>query len=329
MPLGTEFYVNEDGLILYERGKEMAEITAGLIKELREKTGAGMMDCKIALTEVKGDFEGAVDWLRKKGLAAASKKSGRVAAEGLVGVITQGTCGAAVEVNAETDFVGRNDQFQSFVSQVSQLALEAKGNKESLEKAAYPQSQRNVSEELTHLIATIGENMTLRRSAYLSVSQGVVVEYMHSAVVPNLGRIGVLVGLESSAPADQLIAFGKQVAMHIAAAAPIALTTDEVDSSLVERERNIFLEQAKATGRPDDIIQKMVEGRVRKYYEDVVLLEQAFVMDGKTRIADVVTQKSKEWGVPVKVTGFIRYMLGEGIEKTASDFADEVARMAQ
>lgn len=307
----------------------MSEITASLIKKLREKTGAGMMDCKSALVETQGDFESAVDWLRKKGLAAASKKSSRVAAEGLVGVIAQGTEGALVEVNAETDFVSRNAQFQEFVSAVSQLSLIAKGKKELIEEAAYPQSGHTVSQELVQLIATIGENMNFRRSSYLSVKEGIVVDYMHGSIVPQLGRIGVLVAFESSAPAESLKAFGKQIAMHIAAAAPLALTTAEIDPTLVEREKNIFIEQARSTGRPEDIIQKMVEGRLRKYYEEVVLLEQAFVIDGKTRISEVVEAKSKELGAPIKITGFCRYLLGDGVEKTESNFADEVAKMAQ
>jgi len=303
----------------------MADISPALVKDLREKTGAGMMDCKKALTETKGDLEAAIDWLRTKGLAAAAKKSGRVAAEGLVAVSCQGTKGAVVEVNAETDFVGRNEHFQAFVRKVAEMAIPAKGNFETLKKAAYPGSNKTVEEELTHLVATIGENMTLRRAAYLEVSQGVVVPYIHNAIAPGLGRMGVLVALESSASPEKLETLGKQIAMHAAAAHPTALTIDVVDPAEVERERAIFREQALASGKPAEFIDKMVEGRLRKFYEETVLEEQVFVIDGKTRVKDVVASSAKELGQPVKLAGFVRFALGEGIEKAQSDFAAEVA----
>jgi len=303
----------------------MTEITSSLVKELREKTGAGMMDCKKALVESKGDLEAAVDWLRKKGLSAAAKKSERVASEGLVAVVCEGTRGAVVEVNAETDFVGRNEQFQSFVREVGRLALTTKGDVEALKKAIYPPSKRTVEEELMHLVATIGENMTLRRAAYLEVSQGVVFPYVHNAFVSGLGRIGVLVALESSAPRDKLEALGKQIALHVAAAHPIALTIEGVEPAKVDRERAIFREQALASDKPAEFIDKMVEGRLRKYYEEVVLEEQVFIIDGKTRVKDVVASHSKDLGQPLKLTGFVRFALGEGIEKIQTDFASEVA----
>jgi len=303
----------------------MADISPALVKELREKTGAGMMDCKKALAETQGDLEAAIDWLRKKGLAAAAKKSGRVAAEGLIATSCQGPRGAVVEVNAETDFVGRNDQFQAFVRKVAELAVPAKGNLEALKKATYPGSNKTVEEELTQLVATVGENMTLRRSAYLEVSQGTVVPYIHNAAAPGLGRLGVLVALESSAPQDKLEALGKQIAMHVAAAHPISLSIGAIDPAIVTREKAIFQEQAKASGKPAEFIDKMVEGRLRKFYEEAVLEEQVFVMDGKTRIKDVVSSSAKELGQPIKLIGFVRFALGEGIEKVQADFAAEVA----
>ncbi len=303
----------------------MAEISPALVKELREKTGAGMMDCKRALMETHGDLEAAVDWLRTKGLAAAAKKSDRIAAEGLVAVACQGTKGAIVEVNAETDFVGRNENFQQFARKAAELAETVKGNVDALKKAPYSGTNKTVEEELTHLVATIGENMTLRRSAYLEVSQGVVVPYVHNAAAPGLGRLGVLVALESPASADALMTLGKQIAMHVAAAHPISLNIEAVDPAAVDRERAIFREQALASGKPEEFVDKMVEGRLRKFYEEVVLEEQVFVIDGKTRIKDVVAALSKEQGQPIKLTGYVRFALGEGIEKAASDFAAEVA----
>lgn len=303
----------------------MAEITAALVKELREKTGAGMMDCKKALSESGGDLEAAVDWLRKKGLAAAAKKAGRVAAEGLVGAAVEGTRGALVEVNSETDFVSRNDKFQGLVSTLAGLALKADGNIEALGASPYPGTGRTAVEEVTHLVATIGENISLRRSTALSVSDGVVAAYIHSPVAPGLGKIGVLVALESTGDKAKLEAFGKQVAMHVAAARPDALHIADVDASNLERERGVLVEQARASGKPEAIIEKMVEGRIRKYYEEVVLHEQVWVLDGETKVRAAIEAAAKDAGAPVTVTGFVRFVLGEGIEKEQGDFAAEVA----
>lgn len=303
-------------------------VTAALVKELREKTGAGMMDCKKALNETDGDMEGAVDWLRTKGLAAAAKKSGRVAAEGLVGVAVDGTRGAVAEVNAETDFVARNDGFQSFAETVTALVLGNGSDVEALKSVAYPGTDRTVGEQLTHNIATIGENMSIRRAVLLSVSDGVVVPYVHNAVRPGLGKIGVLVALESTGDKAKLADLGKQIAMHIAAAAPQSLSTDDLDPTLVERERSVLVEQARASGKPDNIIEKMVDGRVRKFYQEVVLLEQAFVIDGETPIKKVVEAAAKDVGAPVTLKAFARLQLGEGIEKEQTDFAAEVAALA-
>lgn len=305
----------------------MAEITAALVRELREKSGAGMMDCKKALTETNGNIEEAIDWLRKKGLAAAAKKAGRVASEGLIGVVTNGTKGAIVEINAETDFVARNDQFQGMVRNVAEIALDGEHSIDSLKTAKYDDAN-TVEGEITRLIATIGENMSLRRTKSLSIPQGAVSSYIHNATAPGLGKIGVLVALESDAPADKLTELGKKIAMHIAAANPLALSIEEVDPTDLERERTVLIEQARTTGRPEEIIQKMVEGRVRKFYEEVVLLEQTFVLDGQTKVSDVVAQASKELGSPVKLAGYVKYTLGEGIEKEESDFAAEVAAQA-
>ncbi len=306
----------------------MAEITAALVKDLREKSGAGMMDCKKALTEANGDVEAAIDWLRKKGLAAAAKKAGRVAAEGLVGVAANGLSGAAVELNAETDFVARNDAFQAAVSTVTKLALDTDGSLDSLKASAYPGTGRTVADELPNLVATIGENMNLRRVAKLSVTDGVVSSYVHSALVPGLGKIGVLVALESTGDKAALADLGKQIAMHVAAARPEALDVADVSTANLERERAVLIEQARASGKPENIIEKMVEGRVRKYYEEVVLLEQLYVIDGETKIRKVVENAAKAVGAPVTLTGFVRFQLGEGIEKEQSDFAAEVAKMA-
>lgn len=299
----------------------MAEITAALVKELREVSGAGMMDCKKALVENNGDLEASVDWLRKKGLAAAAKKSGRVAAEGLVGAIAEGKEGALVEVNCETDFVARNEQFQGFVGAVTKLALGAGGDVEALKTRQMPGENLPVAEKLTQLVATIGENMLLRRAAKVSVSDGVVVAYMHNAIVPNLGKIGVLVGIESTGDKAKLAALGKQIAMHVAASNPQALTVEAVDPAALERERAVLAEQAKASGKPAEIIGKMVEGRLRKYYEEVVLLEQAFVMDPDSRVKQIVEKAAKELGAPVAIVGFVRMALGEGIDKEQKDAA--------
>ena len=303
----------------------MAEITAGLVKELREKTGAGMMDCKRALGETSGDLEGAVDWLRKKGLAAAAKKAGRVAAEGLVGVATGGKAGAVAEVNAETDFVARNELFQNFVRGVTGVALAVGSDLEKIKATQLPGGGRTVAEELTHLFATVGENMVLRRAQRLEVANGVVVSYVHNALTAGLGKIGVLVALESTGDAGKLAAVGKQLAMHVAAAKPDYLDIASVDKTALERERDVLREQARASGKPDSIIEKMVEGRLRKFYEEVVLLEQIYVIDGETRISKVIEAAAKELGAPVKVAGFVRFTLGEGIAKDQGDFAAEVA----
>ncbi|MBV9523426.1 MAG: elongation factor Ts [Alphaproteobacteria bacterium] len=302
----------------------MAEVTAALVKELREKTGAGMMDCKRALSETKGDLENAVDWLRKKGLAAAAKKAGRVAAEGLVGVATEGMAGAIVEVNSETDFVARNPAFQDYVRQAAQIALR-EGELEAVRNAPFPGAGRSVAEQLTHLVATIGENMNLRRNRRLVVTEGAVLSYVHNALAPGLGKIGVLVALQSAGEAGRVNALGRQLAMHIAAANPQFLDIASVDTVSLDRERDVLRAQAKASGKPDAIIDKMVEGRLRKYYEEVVLLEQIFVIDGETRIAKVVEAAAKEAGAPIRIAAFVRYALGEGIEKEQTDFAAEVA----
>jgi elongation factor Ts len=306
----------------------MAEITASLVKELREKTGAGMMDCKKALTETSGDLEGAVDWLRKKGLAAAAKKAGRVAAEGLVAVATADTVGAAVEVNSETDFVARNERFQAFANEAARQALAGNGDLDALLQAQYPETGRTIGEEVTHMVATIGENMNLRRIARIEVGSGVVASYVHNALAPNLGKIGVLVGLESTGDRARLAELGRQIAMHIAAARPEAVNIEDVDASSLERERSVLADQARASGKPEEIIAKMVEGRLRKYYEEVVLLEQVYVIDGENKVRKVVETVAKEIGAPIKIVGFTRFVLGEGIEKEQSDFAAEVAAQA-
>lgn len=305
----------------------MTEITATMVKDLRDKTGAGMMDCKKALSEANGDMEAAIDWLRKKGLSAAAKKAGRVAAEGLVAVASDGNKAAVVEVNAETDFVARNDSFQAFALRTAKIALETGADVETLKTKPY-EGTASVQDSLTTLVATIGENMNIRRVANLSVSKGIVASYVHNALAPNLGKIGVLVALESGADAGKLQELGKQLAMHIAAARPEALAVADVDPKLLERERTILAEQAKASGKPEAVIEKMVEGRIRKYYEEIVLLEQVYVVDGETRVSKVVENAAASLGAPVKITGFVRYQLGEGIEKAADDFAAEVAKMA-
>jgi elongation factor Ts len=298
----------------------MAEITAALVKELREISGAGMMDCKKALVENEGNLEQSVDWLRKKGLAAAAKKAGRVAAEGLVGAVTEGTQGALVEVNCETDFVARNEQFQGFVGAVTKLALGA-SDVEALKGQKLPGDNRTVAEKLTQLVATIGENMQLRRTARLSVSDGVVVSYVHNAIVPGRGKIGVLVGLESKGDKGKLAALGKQLAMHVAHSNPQAMTAGALDPAGIERERAVLTEQAKNSGKPPEIVSKMVEGGLRKYYEAWVLPEQVWVIDNKSRVKQVIDGAGKELGAPVKVAGFVRFALGEGIDKEQSDAA--------
>jgi elongation factor Ts len=299
----------------------MAEITAALVKDLRETTGAGMMDCKKALTESNGDIQAAIDWLRKKGLSAAAKKSGRVASEGLVGVALAPGKAAMVEINAETDFVARNEAFQNFVETVAQIALTTGEDVEALKAAAYPGTGRNVAEEIVHLVATVGENMTVRRVAVIDVPGGVAAAYIHGALKPGLGKIGVIVGLDGKAD-EAIEALGKQIGMHVAATRPDALTIAEVDPAALEREKNVLSEQARASGKPEAIIEKMVEGRVKKFYEDVVLLEQVWVHDGESKVKAVVEKAG------AKITRFVRFHLGEGIEKEATDFAAEVAAAA-
>jgi elongation factor Ts len=306
----------------------MAEVTAALVKELREKTGAGMMDCKKALGQTDGDLEAAVDWLRKSGLAAVAKKAGRVAAEGLVAVAVSGNRGAVVEVNAETDFVARNDQFQGFVREVAAIALQKGGDIEAITTAKLA-SGATVSDGLGTLVATIGENMTLRRAAGIAVKNGVVSSYVHNATADGLGKIGVLVGLESTGDTTKLAAFGRQVAMHVAAAAPQWTDVSEVAPEALDRERAVLAEQAKGSGKSDDIIAKMVEGRLRKFYEEVVLLDQIFVIDGESRVRKAVEAAAKQVGAAIKVTGFVRFALGEGIERKQADFAAEVAAAAK
>ena len=304
----------------------MAQITAALVKTLRDKTGAGMMDCKKALTESAGDIDDAVDWLRKNGLAAAAKKAGRVAAEGLIAVATKANRGALVEINAETDFVGRNEDFQNFVRDVAGIALETDGAVDSLGEAKM--GEGTVASQLTDLIARIGENMSLRRVERLSVESGTVGSYVHNSVAPGLGRIGVLVGLESSDSSKSLDRFARQLAMHVAAASPQWTAIEGIDSAALDRERTVLTEQARASGRPENIIEKMVEGRLKKFYEESVLLEQTFVIDGESKISKAVDALAGEIGAPVSITGFHRFMLGEGIEKKEDDFAAEVAATA-
>jgi len=298
----------------------MPEITANMVKSLREKTGAGMMDCKRALTETAADMEAAVDWLRTKGLAAAAKKAGRVAAEGLVGVVSAPGRAAMVEVNAETDFVGRNDTFQGFVETVANIALSVGEDLDTIGAAAYPGTGRTVAEELTQLIATIGENMTIRRARVLGVGSGVVATYVHNTLKPGLGKIGVLVAIEGAGEMAALETLGRQVGMHIAASTPESIDIDGVDPAALAREKAVLVEQARQSGRPDNIIERMVEGRIRKYYEDVVLLEQVWVHDGESRVKAVLAKAG------VRLVGFARFKVGEGIDRPEGpDFASEVA----
>lgn len=305
----------------------MAEITAAAVKDLRERSGAGMMDCKKALAETNGDVEAAVDWLRAKGLAAAAKKSSRTAAEGLVAVKVDGTRGVAVEVNSETDFVAKNEQFQEFVRTVSELALDTDGGVESILKAPWP-AGGSVEEKLTSNIASIGENQAVRRAALVEVGEGVVVSYVHNAAAAGLGKIGVLVGLQSSGDTAALETLGKNLAMHIAAANPLALRGEDLDPALIERERAIAAEKAAESGKPANIVEKMVEGAVAKFRKENALLSQLFVMDNKTKVEDVIAAEAKGIGAPITLSGYVRFQLGEGIEKKESDFAAEVAAAA-
>jgi len=305
----------------------MATITAGMVKELRDKTGAGMMDCKTALAETNGDFEQAVDWLRKKGLAKAAKKAGRTAAEGLIGIAAEADCGAIVEVNSETDFVARGTEFQNYVRKAAQQALEEEGELERLLLSPFDDGL-TMAEALTVLVAKIGENMSVRRSAGLAVSPGVVASYIHNAVAPDMGKIGVLVALESNGDTEALMRLGKQLAMHVAAANPLALTQDAVPSDTITRERAIYEDQARQSGKPENVIAKMVDGRMRKFYEENVLLSQIFVVDGETPVTKVLENAAGEVGAPVKISGFVRFAVGEGIDKPTTDFAAEVRATA-
>jgi elongation factor Ts len=305
---------------------KMTNITAGMVKDLRDKTGAGMMDCKTALNETNGDMEAAIDWLRKKGISKAAKKAGRAAAEGLIGVAVSGSAGALVEVNAETDFVARNEEFKSFVKSASNIALAEGGDLAKLLKAKHGAS--TVEQTLTELVAKIGENMAVRRTVALSVNPGAVAAYVHNATSPELGKIGVLVALKSTADKEKLSALAKQLAMHIAAASPLAITPEHLSKEVVERERNVQIEIARQSGKPEAVIEKMMEGRMRKFYEETVLLSQTFVIDGETQVGKVIEKAGKDLGAPITVEGFVRFQVGEGVEKTESDFASEVAQMA-
>jgi elongation factor Ts len=311
----------------------MTTITASMVKELRDKTGAGMMDCKTALTENGGDMEASVDWLRKKGLSKAAKKAGRIAAEGLIGIVVDGKLGAAVEVNSETDFVARNEQFQEMVTAIASLAPKAGGDLANLLAAKYPATSETVDEHLKEMVATIGENMSVRRTTTISVANGVVADYVHNRAAPGLGKIGVLVALEGKGDAAKLTELGRQIAMHIAAANPLSVRVEDLDPAAVERERQIYVEQAKATGKSQEIAEKMVEGRLRKeFFQQVVLMQQTFLGaggDGKQTVEQVLKETEKGLGGPVAVKGFVRYALGEGIEKKEEDFAAEVAKTMQ
>ena len=303
-------------------------LSASMVKELREKSGAGMMDCKKALQETNGNIEEAIDWLRKQGLSAVAKKSGRVAAEGLIGITVIDKIGSIIEINSETDFVARNELFQSFVTTCSELAIKSNQDINLLKNMSYPNSDRTVDEELTHNIATIGENMNIRRSELLSVSNGVVISYVHNSVKDGLGRLGVLVGIESEADEASLLTVGKQIAMHIAATSPASLNIEDLDPDLIERERQILIDQSIASGKSSEIAEKMVVGRMQKFYQDVVLNEQKFVIDGETKIKDVIKKLEKDLNTKVKLSGFKKLILGEGIEVSANDFAAEVAATA-
>ncbi|WP_295812824.1 translation elongation factor Ts [uncultured Nitratireductor sp.] len=300
-------------------------ITAAQVKELREKSGAGMMDCKTALTENNGDMEAAMDWLRKKGIAKADKKAGRTAAEGLIGVASDANGAVVVEVNSETDFVARNDAFQALVSNIATVALGTDGSLDAVSGANYPETGKSVADTVKDAIGTIGENMTLRRSAKLAVENGAVATYVHNAVTDGLGKLGVLVAIETAGDADAARAFGRQVAMHVAATNPMALTEADVDPTAVAREKEIFSDQARQSGKPENIIEKMVEGRLRKFFEEVVLLKQAFVMNPDLTVEKALVEAEKEIGAPAKIVGFVRFALGEGVEREESDFAAEVA----
>ena len=304
-------------------------ITAAMVKELRDKTGAGMMDCKKALGETDGNMEAAIDWLRAKGIAKADKKSGRTAAEGLIAVASEGNSAVVVEVNSETDFVARNDAFQDLARSIASVAISTDGSADAVSAATVPSTGKSVTDTVKDAIAHIGENMNFRRSAKLSVDDGIVATYVHNAVADGLGKLGVIVAVKSTGNKDALAAIGRQVAMHIAATNPLALTSGDVDPAVADRERNVFIEQARESGKPDAIIEKMVEGRMRKFYEEVALLSQAFVMNPDQTVGEAVKAAAADAGAPVEVTGFVRFQLGEGIEKEESDFAAEVAAAAK
>jgi elongation factor Ts len=303
----------------------MAQISAGLVKQLRDQTGAGMMDCKAALQEVDGDLEAATDWLRKKGLAAAAKKAGRIAAEGLVGLVVAGARGALVEVNAETDFVARNEEFQALVRQITAAAPEAGGDVERLRRMTLAETGQSVAATITAAVARIGENINLRRTAVVAVGEGAVGAYIHGALGPGLGKIGVLVGLQSAGDPEQVAALGKQLAMHVAAARPLAVSADRVDAQTIQRERAIYSDQARASGKPENIVAKMVEGRMRKFFEEQVLLEQAFVVDPDLKVKDAIDRVAEKVGSSITVTDFVRFTLGEGLEQRSTNLAQEVA----
>ncbi|WP_273755308.1 translation elongation factor Ts [Bartonella sp. MM73XJBT.G] len=304
-------------------------VTAAQVKELRELSGAGMMDCKAALAETNGDMEAAVDWLRKKGIAKADKKASRTAAEGLIGVASKDSHAVLVEINSETDFVARNDGFQDIVRKVATAALDTPGDVESVSVSLYPGTEKSVELAIKDAIGTIGENMTFRRSAKLSVENGVIATYIHNSVADGLGKLGVLVAIETTGNKEAALAFGRQVAMHIAATSPLALTAQDVDAGAIEREKAIFSDQARQSGKPENIIEKMVEGRMRKFFEEVVLLSQAFVMNPDMTVEAALKDAEKSIGAPVKITAFVRFALGEGVEKEESDFAAEVAAAAK
>jgi elongation factor Ts len=304
----------------------MANISASLVKELRDKTGAGMMDCKSALGETAGDVEAAIDWLRKKGLSKAAKKAGRVAAEGLIGVVVQGTKGVVVEVNSETDFVARNEQFQGLVKMIAQVAVKTGADVDAINAAKI--GDNTVADAIQAAIATIGENMTLRRAALLSVGQGVVATYVHSAVTDGLGKIGVIVALESTGKADELMAFGRQIAMHVAAANPTALDSASIDPAILVREKAVLADKAQQQGKPANVVEKIVESGLKTYFKEVCLLEQAFIHDPSKSVAQAAKELEGKVGAPIKIAGFVRYALGEGIERNESDFAAEVAAAA-
>jgi len=306
----------------------MAVVTAGMVKELREKTGAGMMDCKTALSESGGDMEAAVDWLRAKGLSKAAKKAGRVAAEGLIGVASAAKAGAVVEVNSETDFVARNAEFQKVVAEIAKLALKAGSDVAKLAAMEYPKKKVSVSDYLKELVGAIGENITLRRTAALKVKDGVVATYVHNQATPGMGKIGVLVALESAGDKEKLNGIGRQIAMHVAATNPLALRDSEVDPEIVERERAIFTGQAKESGKPEKVIKQMIEGRIKKFYQEVVLLKQAFVINPDQTVEQALNEAEKAAGAPIAVKAFVRYELGEGIKPEKGDFAAEVAAAA-